>query len=150
MHAPLSLPPPCSTLLPLPETETEACQWVVCLCADWCGVCRDYRAVFEQVCRVAASGGLATRFAWVDVEDHADLVGDLDVETFPTVLIANASGVQFLGPVTPQANVLLRLLESMDGTADAHAAATTMPGAADCAPLLKVLPVRAELWIQPG
>ena len=148
MHAPLSLPPPCSTLLPLPETE--ACQWVVCLCADWCGVCRDYRAVFEQVCRVAASGGSTTRFAWVDVEDHADLVGDLDVQTFPTVLIANASGVQFLGPVTPQANVLLRLLESMDGTADAHAAAAAMPGAADCVPLLKVLPVRAELWIQPG
>ena len=148
MHASLSLPPPCSTLLPLPETE--ACQWVVCLCADWCGVCRDYRAVFEQVYCVAASGGSSTRFAWVDVEDHADLVGDLDVQTFPTVLIANASGVQFLGPVTPQANVLMRLLESMDGTADAHAAATTMPGAADCAPLLKVLPVRAELWIQPG
>ena len=148
MHASLSLPPPCSTLLPLPEIE--ACQWVVCLCADWCGVCRDYRAVFEQVSCTAASGGSATRFAWVDVEDHADLVGDLDVETFPTVLIANASGVRFLGPVTPQANVLLRLLESIDSAADAHAAAAAMPGAADCAPLLKAVPVRAELWIQPG
>ena len=148
MHASLFLPPPCLTLLP--PLETQTCQWVVCLCADWCGVCRDYRAVFEQVSCTAASGGSATRFAWVDVEDHADLVGDLDVETFPTVLIANASGVRFLGPVTPQANVLLRLLESIDSAADAHAAATAMPGAADCAPLLKALPVRAELWIQPG
>ena len=92
-------------------------------------------------------GGSGTRFAWVDVEDHADLVGELDVQTFPTVLIADAGGVQFLGPVTPQANVLLRLLESIDGTAYAAAA---VPGAADCALLLKVLPVRAELWIQPG
>ena len=145
MHASLSLP--LSALSPLPQLEAKTPHWVVCLCADWCGVCRDYRAVFEQVARTVPGGGASTRFAWVDVEDHADLVGDLDVQTFPTVLIADAGGVRFLGPVTPQANVLLRLLESMDGTAYA---AAVVPGAADCALLLKVLPVRAELWIQPG
>ena len=152
MHdASLSLPPPSLLPLPLPaptlslQLGADTARWVVCLCAEWCGVCRDYRAIFEQVARIAPGGGPGTRFAWVDVEDHADLVGDLDVQTFPTLLIADAGGVRFLGPVTPQANVLLRLLESMEGTAGAPANA--VPGAADCALLLKALPAQAALWL---
>ena len=60
---------------------------VACLCAAWCGTCREYRATFE-----ALSGGFAGEadFAWVDVEDEADALGDLDIENFPTLLIADA------------------------------------------------------------
>lgn len=53
------------------------------------------------------------RFEWVDIEDEDDLVGDVDVETFPTVLIGDAHGARFLGPVLPQAGVLRRLLGSL-------------------------------------
>lgn len=41
------------------------------------------------------------RFLWVDIEDEEDLVGDLDVETFPTLLIADPAGARFLGPLLP-------------------------------------------------
>lgn len=85
--------------------------WVVCLCAEWCGTCRDYRAVFSALEREHPD----VRFVWVDIEDEADLAGDLDVETFPTLLIADGRTVRFLGPLLPQAGVLTRLLESLRG-----------------------------------
>ena len=53
------------------------------------------------------------RFVWVDIEDDADLAGDLDVETFPTLLIADGTKARFLGPLLPQAPVLARLLASL-------------------------------------
>jgi hypothetical protein len=53
------------------------------------------------------------RFDWLDVEDDAELVGELDIETFPTVLIADAEGVVFFGPLLPQSDHLLRLLGSI-------------------------------------
>jgi thioredoxin 1 len=53
------------------------------------------------------------RFVWLDIEDEAELVGDLDVETFPTLLIADAGGTQFLGPLAPHAQTLSRLLDSL-------------------------------------
>ena len=83
--------------------------WVVCLCAQWCGTCRDYRAVFEQLARAHP----AVRFVWVDIEDEAEVAGDLDVETFPTLLIADGQAARFLGPLLPQAPVLSRLIESL-------------------------------------
>lgn len=83
--------------------------WVICLCADWCGLCRDYEALFAQTAALYP----AFRFVWLDIEDQADLAGDLDVETFPTVLMADARGTRFFGPLTPQANTLARLLDSL-------------------------------------
>ena len=92
---------------PVPTTGLT---WVVCLCADWCGLCRDYQAVFAQM----ALRHPALRFVSLDIEDQADLVGDIDVETFPTVLMADAQGTRFFGPLTPQAHTLARLLDSLE------------------------------------
>jgi thioredoxin 1 len=83
--------------------------WVVCLCADWCGACREYRPLFEQV----AHAHPQLRFAWVDIEDHADLADDFDVETFPTILVAGEAGTRFLGPLLPHAETLSRLLGAL-------------------------------------
>lgn len=83
--------------------------WAVCLCAAWCGTCREYRPLFDAL----AAEHPQVRFLWVDVEDEDDLVGDLDVETFPTLLIADGTHVRFLGPLLPQAPVLARLLSSL-------------------------------------
>ena len=87
--------------------------WVVCLCADWCGACKAYRDVFSELAGALAQTHPDCRFVWVDVEDQADLVGDLDIETFPTLLIGNRSGLNFFGAVTPQPDVLRRLLHSL-------------------------------------
>ncbi|MDM0012862.1 thioredoxin family protein [Variovorax sp. J22P168] len=83
--------------------------WVACLCAEWCGACREYRPLFEQVARAHPQ----LRFAWVDIEDHAEIADDFDVETFPTLLIAGADGTRFLGPLLPHAETLSRLLDAL-------------------------------------
>ena len=82
---------------------------VVCLCAQWCDTCRDYRAVFDAVGRAHPQQD----FVWVDIEDQSDLVGDVEVETFPTLLIADGPALRFFGPLTPQPQTLARLLEGL-------------------------------------
>ena len=70
--------------------------WVVaCLCAAWCGSCREYQATFTEL----AQRHPEARFAWIDIEDQADLMDDLDVDNFPTLLIQRGRIVTFLGPV---------------------------------------------------
>ncbi|WP_431106864.1 thioredoxin family protein [Variovorax paradoxus] len=86
-----------------------AAPWVVCLCAEWCGTCRDYRPLLEQVARAHPQ----FRFAWVDIEDHAEIADAFDVETFPTLLIAGAEGTRFLGPLLPHAETLSRMLGAL-------------------------------------
>ncbi len=83
--------------------------WVICLCAAWCGVCREYRALFDAL----AERHPDVLFRWVDVEDREDLVGDLEVETFPTLLVGEGGEPRFLGPLAPHAAVLERLLASL-------------------------------------
>ncbi len=106
------IPSPAQILSALPDTaaaDQSDALWVVCLCAEWCSACRDYRPLFESVAR--AHPGL--RFAWVDIEDHAELADDFDVETFPTLLVAGAGGTRFVGPLLPHAATLSRMLGAL-------------------------------------
>lgn len=82
---------------------------VVCLCAAWCGVCREWRPLFDA----AAAAFPDLRFEWVDVEDDADAVGDVDIETFPTLLIARDGQPYFYGPLPPSQAQLERLVASL-------------------------------------
>jgi thiol-disulfide isomerase/thioredoxin len=107
-----------------PETTGDPL-WVVCLCAEWCGACREYRPLFEQVARTHPK----FRFAWVDIEDHADLADDFDVETFPTMLIANGDGTHFLGPLLPHAETLSRLLTALQPAQASSPEVRTLLGA---------------------
>ncbi|MBC7469906.1 MAG: thioredoxin family protein [Ramlibacter sp.] len=93
-------------------------RWVFGLCADWCGVCRDWRAVFDA----AAAHHPEDRFVWIDIEDDDELVGDLDIETFPTLLVGTARQVLFFGTILPSPELLARLLASL-GTSRATNAA---------------------------
>lgn len=93
----------------LPDPAAPGPWWVVCLCAAWCIACRDYRAVFDALARQHPQA----RFVWVDIEDEEDVVGDLDVQTFPTLLLADGAHARFLGPLLPQAGVLARMLASL-------------------------------------
>lgn len=83
---------------------------VACLCAAWCRTCESYREVFEAACAELPQAGLRVR--WIDIEDEAELVGDLDIETFPTLLIADEAQVRFAGPLTPQPETLRRVLRA--------------------------------------
>ena len=81
---------------------------VVCLCAAWCGVCRDYAAPFDEA---ALGFGTEVAFTRLDIEDEAELLGSVDVENFPTLLIARGAQVLFFGTVTPHAQTLTRLVQ---------------------------------------
>ena len=83
---------------------------VACLCAAWCRTCESYREVFEAACATLPQAEL--RVHWIDIEDEADLIGDLDIETFPTLLIADDTQVRFAGPLTPQPETLRRVLRA--------------------------------------
>jgi thioredoxin 1 len=82
---------------------------IVCLCAEWCGTCREYRDTF-----VALQQALpAHHYRWIDIEDEADLVGDVDVETFPTLMVTHQGRVLFAGPVLPRLGDAQRLLDTL-------------------------------------
>lgn len=81
---------------------------VMCLCAAWCGTCRDYAAVMDTL----RAEFPALRFSWVDVEDQADLVDPVDIKDFPTLLITRDSQPVFFGVLRPQADALRRLIQS--------------------------------------
>lgn len=82
---------------------------VACLCAAWCSSCGAWRDAFAAV----AQDFEDDCFVWIDIEDHADLVADVEVETLPVLLVQGAGGVGFLGPVEPRAPVVKALLQRM-------------------------------------
>ena len=81
---------------------------IVCLCADWCGTCREYAQVFEALQQALP----AHRYRWIDIEDEADLVDPIEVENFPTILIAVEGRARFFGTVTPHIDTLRRLVQA--------------------------------------
>ena len=92
---------------------------VACLCADWCDVCRDYQGRFLQMQAVFPHA----QFVWIDVEDEAELVDPLEVENFPTLLIAVGHEPRFFGPLTPQPETLERLIRAQTQEAGASVVA---------------------------
>ena len=84
---------------------------VACLCAQWCRTCDAYRDTLlgarESLLR---HPDVATRFLWIDIEDESELIGDLDIEDFPTLLLARGDAVLFFGPIRPHAQTIDRLL----------------------------------------
>lgn len=98
---------------------------VACLCAAWCTTCDAYRPMLTAV--AAQHPGM--RFAWIDIEDDADALGDdaLDIETFPTVMVLRGGQPLFHGTLLPHAGTLLRLLDSLQ--AGATAAGSAVPPA---------------------
>jgi thioredoxin 1 len=81
---------------------------VICLCADWCGTCRDYQPGFEGL---AAEFPQAS-FRWLDIEEDAEQMGDLDIENFPTLLIRHGSAIVFFGTMLPYLEHLRRTIET--------------------------------------
>ena len=85
---------------------------VACLCAGWCGTCATYRHTFEAL----AQRHPQLRFVWIDIEDQADLVGELDIDNFPTLLIQHDDTVAFFGTVLPDPALAERLIAAQLST----------------------------------
>jgi len=80
----------------MPDTSSRLL--VACFCAAWCRTCDDYTHVLDTLkAQYAESADLV----WVDIEDQADVLDNIDVDNFPTLLISDAEQVYFWGPVLP-------------------------------------------------
>jgi thiol-disulfide isomerase/thioredoxin len=91
------------------SASLEDGRWVVaCLCAAWCGTCGSYRSAFEAL----AARHPDKTFVWIDIEDQAEVVGDLDVENFPTLLLQRDDTVAFFGTMLPDAALAERLVQA--------------------------------------
>lgn len=90
------------------KASSSAPLLVACLCAQWCGTCCEYQPLFEQL-QVQFP---TVRFLWIDIEDQADLVDPIEVENFPTLLIARDNQTLFFGTVTPHLQTLERLVRN--------------------------------------
>ena len=82
---------------------------VSCLCAEWCDTCVAYRPGFLEL----AAKFPQAEFRWVDIEDQADEVGDLEVENFPTIRVTRDETVLFHGTLLPMHAHLERLLKEL-------------------------------------
>ena len=91
--------------------DPDAEPWLVaCLCAGWCRTCDEVRPGFEALARERPG----MRFAWIDIEDEADALGPLalEVENFPTLLVAKGPEVRFYGTVLPHAATIARTVDA--------------------------------------
>lgn len=96
---------------------------VACYCAAWCDTCTLYRERFEAL----ANRYPEHAFVWIDIEEFPDLLGDEDVENFPTLLIERDGKVLFFGTMLPHIEQLERLMSSLASTEHAPAIETTLP-----------------------
>jgi thioredoxin 1 len=81
---------------------------VACFCAAWCRTCDDYAHVMAAL---KVQFAQQVQFAWVDIEDQAEVLDNVDVENFPTLLISDAQQVYFWGTVLPHAATAAQLID---------------------------------------
>lgn len=82
---------------------------VACLCAAWCHTCTAYRSGFLAM----AERFPRAEFRWVDIEDDAEAVEEIEVENFPTILVRRGGETLFQGVLLPHRSHLERLLQEL-------------------------------------
>jgi len=82
---------------------------VACLCASWCTTCSEFRDTFERLQKANA----AARFVWLDVEGDSALMGEIEIESFPTLAVFRGGQPLFYGVTMPQEGVVARTLAAV-------------------------------------
>ncbi|MDP2006858.1 MAG: thioredoxin family protein [Rubrivivax sp.] len=103
------------------SATTTSALHVACLCAAWCRLCDDYAPTFRRVTADLQLRHPDLQAHWIDIEDEAELLGELDIETFPTIVVVHGEHVPFAGPLAPQPETLQRVLGSVLEAAPAAA-----------------------------
>lgn len=106
-------PPPAHSAFSAPVSASvtgSVSAQVACLCAAWCRLCDDYAPTFDRVTQALRQSWPGLQTHWIDIEDEAELLGDFDVETFPTLVVVVAGELRFAGPLAPQPETLQRVL----------------------------------------
>jgi thioredoxin reductase (NADPH) len=82
---------------------------VVSLCAAWCDTCGQFRAAYERLAQARPQAA----FVWLDIEDDADIAGDIDVENFPTLAIFRGRNPLHFGVSLPHETTVGRLIDAL-------------------------------------
>ena len=82
---------------------------VACLCASWCKTCTEFRGTFDKL----GAENEGAQFVWLDIEDDSVLVGDIEIENFPTLAVFRGGKPLFYGVTMPQEGVVARTLASL-------------------------------------
>ena len=82
---------------------------VISLCAAWCDTCNDFRSGYELL----AQSRPDVIFVWLDIEDDAEAVGDVDVENFPTLAIFRGTQPLHFGVSLPHPPSIGRLIDAL-------------------------------------
>ena len=82
---------------------------VVALCAAWCDTCTEFRAAYERLAQARPQAA----FVWLDIEDDAEIAGDVDVENFPTLAIYRGRAPLHFGISLPNESTVGRLLDAL-------------------------------------
>ena len=102
---------------------------VVCFCAAWCDTCDGVRSALERIAVRDGNGA----YVWLDIEDDAVLVDDIEIENFPTLAVYRDGRPLFFGVSPPQEGVIARTIAALASgearTIDAPKAVTRLPGA---------------------
>lgn len=86
---------------------------VVCLCAAWCYVCNDFRPTLAALAQKHPD----LDFVWLDIEDDGALVGNVDIDDFPTFALFRGDTPVFFGVTRARAPAVSRTLEFLLGPA---------------------------------
>lgn len=84
---------------------------IACLCANWCDTCVAWQAPFKQLVVDSVQADEKNCFIWIDIDEHAELVANFDLETLPVLLVQDSSGIYFCGAIEPRLSTVKRLLE---------------------------------------
>ncbi len=96
---------------------------VICYCAQWCRTCQQYQDSFIEL----AAQWPDYDFIWIDIEELPELLGDEDIEDFPSIQVQYGQKVVFFGTMLPHSEHLDRLLRDFHHQAE-HASAKPSPG----------------------
>jgi thioredoxin reductase (NADPH) len=98
------------------DRQTLASRWkadgplvVISLCAAWCHTCREFQETFERI----AGARKDAQFVWLDIEDDHEICGDIDVESFPTLVVFRGHVPVHFGVSMPQEATVARLIDEL-------------------------------------
>ena len=76
----------------------------VVICAEWCGVCREFRKIVKD--------HQDFHLTWMELDIFEEISSDLVVEIFPTVVVLHQSSVLFVGAIKPKNESLQSLIDA--------------------------------------
>ncbi len=92
---------------------------VACRCDAWCRLSEGDAPVFGQALQPLRTQHPGLRVHWIDIADEIEMLGDLNVETFLIIVVADDRQIRLTGPLTPQPETLRRGLRA--ALAEPHA-----------------------------